>query len=119
MLRNLAAHQDTWKGQAWLQWDINWPNRSETGRLVKAHSVQCRQAVQFAYAERPDIAEATSKQVSPNPSPYPLGMDRKVTYVRFPFSNLSASRLLCGPTSASDNVAPICLSNIVGATCKQ
>ena len=50
-LRDLAAHQYSWKGHAWPQLDINWPYLLETSRPVEALSIQCREGVELTYAE--------------------------------------------------------------------
>src|SRR5229473_4308386 len=118
-LRELSAHQNTWKCQTSPHRHIDWPDRLETGRPIEPFSVQCRKAMQFAYAECPRIVEATSKQGAPNSSPRPLGMSCKVADVRFPFNDLSASRPRCRPSSASDKAARPSLRNVVGARPEQ
>jgi len=119
LLRELTAHQDTWKYHTSTHRHIDWPYRLEAGRPIEPFSAQCREAMQFAYAECPGIMEATSKQGASNSSPYPLGMSCKVANVRFPLDDLSASWPRCGPPSASDKVTRSPLGDIVGARPEQ
>ena len=89
-LRGDPAHQDTWKCQALPHPHAEWSDPLETARPIEPSSVQCRKAVQFAYAECPGLAEAA-------------GRAGTVGIATGPPRALPSFRLLSNPANMKDN----------------
>ena len=75
--------------------------------------------MQLVYAERSGVIKTTGQHTSSDSVSYPVRVGCEVADVRFPFDDLSASRLRYRPTAASDKTVRLSLNDIVGAASKQ